>query len=287
MWISELKEQQDLPKEFLDVLPEVCECGSELVISPSLTGLHCPNPYCLSKVVKRAEAMLSEIGVLGMGEKSLEKFFETYRTRNPLALFALEIGDLIFDGASEDVSEKIISQLNDKKEMFLWQLVKIANLPGIQTTAKTLLSDYSDIEEFYKDLEFGSIDFIKDKLGLSYENDVMASKIYNSLITYKEDLLNGVRFVNLKVLRDVKEVEICISEGVFGFKSKNDFVDTLNKEFGDKYFFINNSSLTKKASFLVWEGGRVTSKAKTAERYGTKIIKGKDLIEFLRNGGLV
>lgn len=287
MWVKDLKERTDLPQEFLDTLPDVCDCGCELVISESLTGLSCPNPFCLDKVVKRAEAMLTELGIVGMGEKGLEKFFLHYDTRNPLVLFGLEDGDTIYDGANEGVSEKMIIQLNAKKEMFLWQMVKLANLPGIQTTAKTLISDYSSLEDFYQDLEYGEIEFIKEKLGLGFEADVMATKIYQSLMLYKEDLLIGQKLVKLKQLESVREVEICISEGVLGFKSKNEFVNTLNREFGSEYFFINNSSLTKKAKFLVWEGGRVTSKAKTAERYGTPIIKGKELLEYLRNGGKI
>lgn len=284
MWVKDLKKSADLPEEFLSTLPDICDCGSELVISESLTGLGCPNPFCLDKVVKRAEAMLSELGVLGIGEKGLEKFFMYYDTRNPLALFGLEDGDLLWEGASFEVSQKVISQLREKKEMYLWQMVKLANLPGIQTTAKTILSDYTDLGKFYEDLESGGIDFIKEKLCLGKWNDLMATKIYNALILYKDDLFLGLRLINLKQLGNIQEVEICISEGVVGFKSKNEFVEALNNEFGDRYFFINNSSLTKKSRFLVWEGGRVTSKAKTAERYGTQIIKGLDLIEYLRNG---
>ena len=287
MWVKELKEKSGLPKDFLDTIPDVCDCGCSLVISESLTGLSCPNPYCLDKSVKRAEAMLGELGVVGVGEKGLEKFFKHYDTRNPLVLFGLESGDLLYDGASESVSERVIDQLLSKREMYLWQMVKLANLPGIQTTAKPLVSDYDDLESFYTDLEFGGVDFVKEKLGLGYGSDLMATKIYQSLETYKDDLMVGVRLVELKKTGNIQEIEICISEGVAGFKSKNEFVETLNREFGDRYLFINNSSLTKKAKYLVWEGGRVTSKAKTAERYGTPIIKGKELLEYLRNGGTV
>lgn len=285
MWVSDLKQNKDLPQEFLDLLPDVCECGSELVISESLTGLRCPNPFCLGKVVKRAEALLEDIGVRGLGESGLRKYFEYYGVRNPLELFSLEEGDLVWGEASPEVSSKIINQLMGKREMFLWQMVKYANIPNVQTTAKPLVEGYSSLGEFYNDLEYGGILFIKEKLGIGEFNDVMASKIFNSLMTYKQDLLDGEKLITVKEYGNIEEIEICISGGVAGYKSKNEFVEVLNKEFSGKYFFVNNSSLTKKAKVLVFEGGRVTSKAKTAERYGTPVMNGSSLLELLRNGG--
>lgn len=283
MWVSELKKEKSLPKEFLDLIPDVCECGSELVISESLTGLHCPNPYCLSKVVKRADAMLKDLGVVGMGEKLLEKFFLYYNTRNPMAVFALEEGDVLFEGSSVEVASKIVKQLDERREMYLWQFLMVNNLPALQTTAKPLVEGYSTLKEFYEDFEFGGVDFVRERLGIADGSYIQASKISNSLNQYKDDLFQALRWVNIKELGGIQEIEICISQGVSGFKSKGEFVKALNEEFGDKYLFINNSSLTKSTKFFVWEGSRVTSKAKTAEKYGTPTFKGVDLINYFRN----
>lgn len=282
MWVKDLKSKGELPQEFLDLLPEVCECGGDLAISASLTGLHCANPWCLSRVVKRAEQMLADLGVLGLGEKNLEKFFITYNTRNPLDLFALEEGMLIYQGASEVVSGKIISQIQAKKEMFLWELVYIANIPGVRTTAKTLLANYENLTDFYDDLEAGKEDFIKEHLNIGQWTSLAAFKIFKSFMTYKNDLLEGEKYISKKVLKDIEEIEICISEGVSGFKSKPEFVGVLNKEFGDKYFFVNNSSITKRTKYFIWEGVNVTSKATKASKMQIPTFKGLDFIEYFR-----
>lgn len=284
MRVTELKTEYNdsLPQEFLNILPEQCpSCHSQLDINEALTSISCSNPHCIDKVVMRAKAMLDNLGVLGLGESGLTKYFEERNTRNPLVLLDLSYDEVLFEGASDSLTEKMVIQLESVKEMPLWEMVAIANIPNVQTSARRLLKGYSDMNKFYQDLEEGGLQFIQEKLGISESATTNAINIYNSLITYKEDLIEGQRYITLPVERDVKELEICISEGIKGFSSKPAFIKALNERFKDTYSIVMVSSMTKKVDLLVWEGGKVTSKVSAAERYGKPILSSAEFINSL------
>lgn len=295
-----------LPPEFLQCLPTHCEsCGEENEITETLTILRCSNPSCGGKSVQRLVTLLKDIGVKNMGESKCAKFLDNFDINNPYAIFMYEPEDgPLYEGCSMDFSEAIFEEINKKRQMLLWEFIKIGNMPKIRDSARKLLANYDDLEEFYDDLEAGGISFVQEMLSIkgktvaSQNNDddfdfwsdedntedvvsVKATDMYNTLIFFKDELFEAIDFIEIKKLT-TPIVNICISTSVGKpFTSKSDFVSKMNDEFGDKIHLNALSSVSGDCHVLIWsKEGAPTTKVTKTERINDK-RRAKNLAEGL------
>lgn len=292
MLVKELKEKGELPKEFLEVLPETCEdCGFPLGISPSLTGLSCENPYCISKLTERTKSMFDVLGIVGIGTSGIMKGFQERKEfKSPLdwLLLGNDESGLVHSGESGILFQKLVQQLEPilDKGFFLWEVFQIAQLPNIQGSARTILNGYSDVGFFYEDLENGGIDFIKEKLNISDGADIRAGKIYESFLTYKDDFLRVVPELEINFPAVRKTIDICISGGLNGYSNKKKYVEELNEKFSQYYTFYNTGSLSSTVRFLINDGGRETSKVVSAKKKGIPIFTSEGFLNYVENNDL-
>lgn len=299
MFVSDLKDNYiayGLPERFVNTLPSECSvCDFPLEISETLTGLHCSNPRCPDKLVKRIVAVCNALNILDFGEARIEKFLDYYGATNPLDIFYLQEGMPIGDGVSPEVSAKITSQICAKKNFLLWEFVMIANIPNVQTSARLIFQGFSNLTEAYNAIERGGIQFIQDRLDLCKDGgiSVQATKIYNSLMEFKDDLLEGETYVNIVQLGAVRELNVVCSDQVGGgFVKKAEFYAHVNKLFEGKFHVNFLPSVNRKIDYLVWQGAdgspaRYTSKVKSVEKYNTSgcnipILTATQFIEELR-----
>lgn len=281
MFVKDFKEKMEyeLPEMYLECLPEFCfECDSPMELSETLTGLHCSNPRCPSKVAQRLFAICNSIGVKNIGRKRAEGFVKKFGIENPLCIFTYEPeedGELC-DGVSLDTSIQIMEQFKNKKSFTLTEYVRVANLPYLQTSCVSIFGDYDDLSKAYKDIESGGVGFIQDKLDIKGGDtlSIRALKVYESLMLYKSDLFEGLNFVNIIRVNDKSNTEmtylkaVCSDEVGYPFKTKNDFYATVNNEYKDVHVeFLQ--SVTKSIDYLIWAG----ADGKTNARYTNKVKK--------------
>lgn len=285
--VKDLVDNSNLPKEFIDVLPKICDtCNSPIEISETLTILRCTNELCLDKAVHRLVAMLKDLGVKNMGESKCRKFLEQLADPNPYAIFMYhpdEDGEL-FKGCSMDFSWGIFDQIDSKRSMYLWEYVKIGNLPHIRDISRKLFSDYNDLDSFYNDLEEGEVDFIQNLLDIKGTEDTISVKalaVYDTLVTFKDYLYQAIDYVDIKTV-NVPVLNICLSTSVGGgYRSKQDFVQTMIKKYGNKVMLNVLGSVTKSCDVLVWSKvGTETTKVKKAKSINSKRV-GSDEKEIL------
>lgn len=282
MLIAEIKNNPSLfglPQRFADCLPEFCEaCGSPMEMSASLTSLHCSNPRCSDKMIMRIKALRDDLGLLNLGEKTIEKFLETYTVDSPMDIFGLQSGSVIND-VSPKIVESIVSQLQSKKKMLLWEYVMYSNIPHVRTSARKIFQGYTDIATAIRDIEHGGVPFIQKKLGLVGDENglsVQSVKIYTSIIGYKEDLLKGIEYIDIVDLSGVKELNVVCSDQVGGrFSKKAEFYAFVNNTFADKVHVNFLSAVNKDIHYLVWAGAdgspaRYTSKVKAVSKYNAR-----------------
>lgn len=282
MFISDIKDNYDdygLPHKFAECLPAYCPtCGAPLEMRETLTGLTCSNPRCPDKIVMRIRSICTDLNILQFGEKTIEEFVRYHELTNPLNIFELQPGMLLYAGASEDLSNKIISQIDKKRNFLLWEYVMIANLPDVRTSAQKIFSDYKTLDEAYADIETGGVDFIRKKLGIMAEGEisVQAMKVYKSLMEFKEDLFEDIDNVNIISIEGKLELNVVCSDQVGnGFTKKKDFYDYINTKFVDKVHVNFLPSVKKDIDYLVWAGAdgspaRYTSKVRTVENWNSK-----------------
>ena len=280
MFIKDLQENYDsynLPEEFAFSIPSVCpSCGSLLEMSEVLTKLHCSNPRCPNKVAVRVKAICDKLGILGMGDSTIDAFIDYHECINPLNIFEFQLGMPLGTGISQEQGDKIISQILEKKNFQLWEYVQIANIPGVQTCARDIFGDYSNLEDAYRDIEDGGVAFIQRKLGLAGDENgisIRSIQVYNNLMTFKEDLFEDLPFVNIISYKGKKVINIyCSDQAGGGFKHKKDFYAYIESHFGEKVHFEVVGSINKKLNYLIWAGAdgtpcRITSKVATVQKY--------------------
>lgn len=298
IFVDDLKMNYDkygLPERFVEVLPDECEeCDSPLEISETMTGLHCSNPRCKSKLIMRIRAVCRDLGILDFGESTISKFIDYYGITNHLNFFDLKPGMILSDEVSDKTSEKVIDQLVHKKKFLLWEFVQVANLPYIRTSARKIFQGYNSLSEAFEDIEEGGVDFIQEKLGIAKDETVslQAMKIYTTLMEFKDDLLEGEECVEIIRLEGKTELNVVCSDQVGGrWHKKPEFYAYVKEHFGDKVHVNFLSSVSKSIDYLVWAGAdgsmaRYTSKVQKVEGYNEKgcnipIVTGEQFVEIM------
>ena len=290
-------------EEFYDCLPKYCpDCGMPMEMSETLTGLHCSGVRCPSKVVQRLVSMANQLGVKDLGESRADKFIKQWKISNPLFIFAYnpdEDGQLAPDIGLE-VSKRIAKQFQDKNTFTLAEYVKIANLPNVQSSAFEIFGEFDDIEKAYEAIESGGVDYIRDKLNIKSKDNsevvsVRALKVFESLMTFKDDLISCVKYVKITEINNGSTITIkavCSDEVGEPFRTKADFYATCNNAYSDIHIEFGNS-VTKKTEYLVWKGAdgstaRLTNKVKKARAYqdkgeDIKIVTALEFLNILKN----
>ena len=288
----------EIPDEFYDSLPQKCaDCGFPMEISEVFTQLHCSNPKCPSKVTQRLVAIMNHLGVKDLGEARAEAFVKHFGINNPLLIFAYEPdGDgPLADTISMEVSKKIVDQLDKKRNFTLAEYVRMANLPFIQMSAFSIFDKFDDINEAYEAIESGGVEYIRDQLNIKEKGtediSVRALKVYDSLMTFKDDLIKMIKYVNIIKMNtgEIKSIKaVCSTEVGVGFRTKADFYATCNNLY-DNLHIEFGSSVTKQTQYLVWKGADgspadVTNKVKKARAYQEQgvDIKIVTALEFLK-----
>lgn len=275
------------PDMFLDSLPTDCfECGSPMEMSEVLTGLHCSNPRCRSKVAQRLYALCQNIGVKDLGKKRAETFINNFGITNPLLIFAYEpdVDGAMGEGISLEMSNKIMKQFENKKRFTLSEYVRVANLPFLQTSCVSVFGEYDDLSKAYEDIEQGGVEFIRDKLDIKkgsnaigeQESDISirALRVFDTLMQYKQDLFQALPYVEIINVTKNNDSDliylkaVCSDEVGHPFSTKNDFYATVNNLYKNVHVEFLNSA-TKSIDYLVWAG----ADGKTPARYTNKVKK--------------
>lgn len=286
-----------LDPRFFEVVPQFCEsCESPLDMNMALTELKCINPMCTGKLVMRVRKLCEALGIKHFGESSIEKWVDENGIVSPLQLYNIEDG-MLLNGISDSLADKLLPQISAVKTMKLWEFVANAQLPYIQMSAKKLLEGYSSLEDFFRDMTDGGVDFIQTRLGIGDQYDdfgnpivsTMAAKVFTSLLESQEELLEAINYINLEDESNVREFIIVASDEVGnGFSTKREFYNYIKQRYAGLATFTIGSSVTKKTNVVIWKGfdgtpARETSKVKrTYELHAQGVpIQGYTASEFV------
>lgn len=286
-----------LDPRFFEVVPQFCEsCESPLDMNMALTELKCINPMCTGKLVMRVRKLCEALGIKHFGESSIEEWVDENGIVSPLQLYNIEDG-MLLNGISDSLADKLLPQISEVKTMKLWEFVANAQLPYIQMSAKKLLEGYSSLEDFFRDMTDGGVDFIQTRLGIGDQYDdfgnpivsTMAAKVFTSLLESQEELLEAINYINLEDESNVREFIIVASDEVGnGFSTKREFYNYIKQRYAGLATFTVGSSVTKKTNVVIWKGfdgtpARETSKVKrTYELHAQGVpIQGYTAAEFV------
>lgn len=265
------------PNSFYESLPDTCleeNCGYPTEMLETLTQLKCSNPRCPAKISQRLQSIFGYLGIKGVGDVGIRNFVNERGLTNPMFVFAYEPG-AIEDGkdgnfcssVNEKMSQSIYEQIQSKNSFTLAEYVRISHIPHVQTSAGAIFDKFDDINLAYAEIEAGGLDYIKNCLGIkTAEVSLRAIKIYESLMTFKQDLIDAIDCVNIirKNAEDMVSFKVCVSGDVgCGFKTKASFYDYVNNLNPDRLHVDFLSSATKEIKYLIWNGEGITRKVQS------------------------
>lgn len=304
MLVKEFVERRldGFPNSFYESLPDTCleeNCGYPTEMLETLTQLRCSNPRCPAKIAQRLQAIFGYLGIKGVGEVGIKNFVNERGLRNPMFVFAYEPGDVaegkdgnFCSSVNENLSQSLYEQIQAKRSFTLAEYVRISHIPHVQTSAGALFDKYDDIEKAYDAIEAGGLDYIKDCLGIKNADvSLRAIKIYESLMTFKQDLIEAIDCVDIikKNLDGMLSFKVCVSGDVgCGFKTKASFYDYVNSMNPERLHVDFLSAATKEIKYLIWNGGGITRKVQSVKSRNEKgenipIMNATEFIEEMRN----
>ena len=280
---ADVEDNSLLDREILDYIPPVCPvCSSEIEFTDDLTNIYCVNKQCALKVASRLEAMARDMKVDGWGESTCLKAVEGYGLTSPYQVFLLENKELENIGVSS--LEKKIKAIcsKDKRKLKLWEMVKVGNIPSISQVAYKLFNGFDSLSEAYEHIERYQVPFIADRLGLrDSESSILAVRVYNTLLGYKEELLLGEKQFTVYKPEGLR-LSVVITDNI----NKTEFISSLNKRYAGKIYFLLLNTVSSGLDILLTNGDKSSRKYKQAlklkeENNKIQILNTSEIFDYL------
>tara|TARA_R100000734_G_C3319294_1_gene115050 strand:+ start:11047 stop:11826 length:780 start_codon:yes stop_codon:yes gene_type:complete len=238
-------------------IPEVCpSCQTELELIND--QLYCNNTSCPAKNSKIVEGFAKTLRIKGLGTKTIEKLgLECIEDIYELTQERIEqkLG-------SEKLAMKLVNEIELSKNANLQELLPAFAIPLFGSTASQKLCDkISHVEEISEKRcsEAGLGPKVTTNI-CSWYNKEYKNRYKTLPFTWKADIFEGVPVV------DINEV-VCISGRLTSYKTKAEAKMEL-----EKYGYRVKDTLTKDVTILVNESGIASSKTKSAESKGIRIV---------------
>lgn len=189
MLIEELDKNRfkKIDSRFYDSLPKYCdieECGFPMQINEVLTQVECTNVRCPKKIAKRIEKLCGKMNIEVKYSDALN-YVLLHKVTNPMYIF--------FDKTGLGITDL------DKK-MTLKRYVELNCLPFLSSSLE-IFSEFDSLEDFYEFMEEDNVEFLEKQLELYSDSEsevsIRALKIYDVLTTFKQDLFEGLDYVEL------------------------------------------------------------------------------------------
>ena len=238
-------------------IPDVCpSCGTSLELIND--QLFCNNTSCPAKNSKIVEGFAKTLRIKGLGPKTIETLDLEY-IEDIYMLTEERIKEKV---GSEKIASKLINEIELSKNANLQELLPAFAIPLFGSTAsQKLCNTISHIEELTEKRcsEAGLGPKVTTNIR-SWYNKEYKNRYKRLPFTWKADIFEGIPIV------DINEV-VCISGRLKSYRTKADAKKVL-----ENYGYKVKDTLTKDVTILVNESGIESSKTKSAESKGIRIV---------------
>lgn len=262
---QEVIDNELISEEVLEYIPTECPvCDNAIMFTDSLKQIYCPNRFCSLKIAARLESMAKAMKADGWGESTCQAVAQHFQFTSPYQVFLLN--DM--DAECPDVSafkKKVASICNPEiRRVKLWEVVRLAGIPSIETTAYKIFDGFENLAEAYEAIEKLQVPFIAERLGIkNADTGVMAVSVYNTLIEYKNELLFGETKFEVYKAEGIPML-IAITGGVEGYHNKSEYIQYINNRYAGKLSATLTSSVSSSINVLVADGDTSSNKYRQA-----------------------
>ena len=238
-------------------IPDVCpSCGTSLELIND--QLFCNNTSCPAKNSKIVEGFTKTLRIKGLGPKTINKLDLEY-IEDIYQLTEEFIEERL---GSEKIAKKLIHEIGISKNANLQDLLPAFAIPLFGSTAsQKLCNTINHIDELTEKRcsEAGLGPKVTTNI-CSWYNKEYKNRYCRLPFTWKADVFEGVPVV------DINEV-VCITGRLKSYRTKADAKRVL-----ENYGYRMKDTLTNDVTILVNESGIASSKTKSAESKGIKIV---------------
>ena len=250
-------------------IPEVCpSCGTSLELVND--QLFCNNTSCPAKNSKIVEGFAKTLRIKGLGPKTINKLDLEYIED----IYMLTEERIKTRLGSEKIASKLINEIELSKNANLQELLPAFAIPLFGSTAsQKLCNTISHIEELTEKRcsEAGLGPKVTTNICSWYET-AYKNRYCRLPFTWKADVFEGVPVV------DINEV-VCITGRLKSYRTKADAKKVLIE-----HGYRMKDTLTNDVTILVNESGIASSKTKSAESKGIRIVTNLTQLIGEKNG---
>jgi hypothetical protein len=192
--IEQLRTKKLVKESILNELESVCDvpgCGCPIIVNEELTKMRCANPDCYGHMKHRADDMCKQLDIKGIGPETCYKILRDNHLKNHFQVLPYVLKD------------------GKKPRLHLWEIAKMAAIPGVSKRWEDLLEGIPSFEKFFEDREN-----------------------YKKFYHYKQLLIEACQYFDIKPTLSGRVVSIAIHGSIKGYRNRKSFVDDCNDIFG-------------------------------------------------------
>lgn len=277
-----------IPEKFFEFFADTCECGSENIITATLTREMCCDPNCRIKAGYRLSKLLSNFAVKGVGPKTCSTVYNEIRHKNqylvehgekPLLQTNSYIEILTVPWDEYPMSCRSAAGANfftacykaRCTEITFPELIGKLGLTNLGSNTVNLFKGISSFDELRTEiLKYGNVNNFCINRG-SY-SQMIAFNVANSL----EDIfVASVVFTKVRMM-GLREIEICMTGRIVlngSSMTKAEFVTKCNNLCRDangvQIYEVKNTAAVKSVPFVVYSAASNSAKYRQGAARGT------------------
>ena len=259
-------------------------CQSPLIRKEGESGHFCTNEKtCPPQVKGKIDHFIARkaLNIDGLGEETVDLFFENNLVRNVADLYSLTFDQIVdLERMAEKSANNLLISIQESKKIPFERVLFGLGIRFVgETVAKKLVQHFGSMDELMK-ANFDEL----------VQVDEIGEKIAQSLIDFFKDqsnveLINRLKNIGLQFKGERKErVEGLLSgktivvSGVFTSFSRDELKELIEQNGGK-----NGSSISSKTDFLVAGDNMGPSKLKKAVDLGVEILSEDDFVKLLNS----
>lgn len=222
-------------------------CGSKIYNSSNLRTRKCGNPRCYHKLAEKADYMLKDLGIKGIGVKTLERVITSQEMVSIFEIFIKE-------------AYKNIRLLSSQAEM------KVEALSRQRFTVQPYkIVEYLGIDGIGKESAYALMKNVKNQF------DPLPAQLQE----YKVEIALGWEAFNVKVIQGkLGTYNVMLTNSIQGYSNRKGFITYLNNKYGEKFEFKEVGAVSR-ANVLVADTLNSSSKELYCRKNGIPIMSSK------------
>lgn len=243
-------------------------CRYPILYNENLTSAKCSNPFCPGHLAQRANAVFKALNYKGLGEVFAQDLIIQYHLKHHLDIFNKDFVEALPN--SNDKNTLFKNYVKTPVSIDFYKIFTFLYIPHIQEQWYSIVGNATTLEQVYNRNK-------PDNL----------TKVQWVIIQNNLKKLNQILYLfNIRYQRAISTLEIMITGGVENFNNKDEFINYLNVNFGDKFNF-KQVGVKKSSHICICDSISSNSrKYKVAKMSGIPVTTSDNLINLLRNGAL-